>query len=959
MLNTLLSTKLCIPHPHRELVSRPRLIERLDAGLRGKLMLVSAPAGYGKTTLVSDWIVRSQIPAAWLSLDASDNDVGRFFSYVITALQGRHPDIGTEIQPILESEPDPPIEHLLTTLVNDIAAMGGHLALVLDDYHLIAEWKIHQALDFLLDHLPPRMHMVLISRTNPPMPLGRLRVQNQLTEIREVDLRFTPDEAAAFLNDLMGLELSGSEIESLEARTEGWAAGLQLAALTVQDRADKGERIAALTGSHRHLIEYLVHEVMARQSEEVRTFLLCTSILERFNASLCDAILDHGPMTDDKGLSGPSIVVRPASPSTEILEHLERANLFLVPLDGERQWYRYHHLFADFLQRRLRRTQPEIVPELHVRASQWYESQGMVDEAIEHALTGDDVMRAARVLDEHVEAYVFNAEIIRVLRWADKLPVEARSKFPRLCIYYAWALQFEYQLEAAESALAQAEAHLADPAGLQLAAQSASFPASQITGHASAIRAYIAFRRGEFDRAVELALAALQVLPDEEADRSYLTDGERPADREHPGDEMRVVRGAATLFLGYAYLQLGQTEAAYQALQSALPLNQRAGNRYGALSCLYYMMWIDAECGALGRVITNGEKGLFWIEEWSGSGDRQRPPARLLAHIRRQMGIVLYERDDLDQAARYLRQASEYYELVGSWYRVQGYALLVDLYQALGDVETARGVLRKLVRTNLTPGLSLPDIPLAAIIAERSLLLSRFRPDPDDLFAQAAHWAETSGLEPDDEFRHEQEYDYLTLARVRIAQGKAEEVVPLLDRLIASAESAGRNGQLIAYLALQAVAHQAQGEADTALSCLSRALALGEPEGYVRTFVDLGPPMRDLLQAAARRDSAPHKAYVSRLLAAFPVVEPGVTPSLVATQERRESGDLAEPLNDRERQILRFIAAGLSDHQIAQELYLSINTVKWYNRQIYAKLGVSRRSQAVARARELGVLRDA
>jgi LuxR family maltose regulon positive regulatory protein len=349
-------------------VSRPRLIERMDAGRRGKLTLISAPAGYGKTTLVSDWIARSKIPAAWLSLDASDNDLARFFSYLVAALQGIDPGIGIDIQSILEADIDPPveIEPLLTALVNDIAASNtqyptsnSRLALVLDDYHAITELNIHAALDFLFDHLPPRMHVVIISRADPPMPLGRLRVQRQLTEIREADLRFTLDEATAFLNDLMRLGLPGKDVEELEARTEGWVAGLQLAALTLQGRPDQHDQVVAITGSHRHLIDYLIHEVMSRQSKEVRTFLLHTSILERFNASLCDAVLDEGPKTKDGRAS--SIILRPSSTSQRVLKHLERANLFLIPLDARREWYRYHHLFADFLRQRLHETQPEMV----------------------------------------------------------------------------------------------------------------------------------------------------------------------------------------------------------------------------------------------------------------------------------------------------------------------------------------------------------------------------------------------------------------------------------------------------------------------------------------------------------------------------------------------------------------------------------------------------------------------
>jgi LuxR family maltose regulon positive regulatory protein len=684
--DTLLSTKLYIPRSRGELVPRPRLTERLDAGLKGKLTLVCAPAGYGKTTLVSDWIGRSGIPAAWLSLDASDNDVARFFSYLVAALQAAvqaavpqsEPLIGATVGSILETDSDPPIERLLTALLNDVAAYEGQIALILDDYHLIHEFQIHQALDFVLDHLPPPssgggLHLVIISRANPPMPLGRLRVQGLLTEIRLADLRFTPDEAAAFLNDRMGLGLSGAEIERLEARTEGWVAALhlaalQLAALTTQDRADAGERIATLTGSHRHLIEYLVHEVMARQTEEVRTFLLLTSILERFSASLCDAVRF--------GQAEPS--------SIEILEHLERANLFLVPLDDERHWYRYHHLFTDFLRHRLHRLQPTIVSELYIRASQWYEAQGMLDEAIEHALSGGDVTRAARLLDENVKAYILvHAAVSKVLRWADRLPVEERAKFPRLCIYYAWALMFEWQLDAVEPALALAEAWAT---ALQSPQQATSFSVNLIAGHASAIRVYVASRKGEHDRAVDLALAFLQSLPEEEADT----------------DEMRAVRGFVKLGLGQGYYDLGQMEAADQALENALDLCQRADARYAALGCILYLMQAQTVRGALRRAIANGEKGLLWVKEWSGPAGQGGQLARVADQIRRELGRAHYERNNLEQAATNLHQAVETFELAQSLLRVSMYVPLVRLHCALENVDGALRTLQKMVNVSLT-----------------------------------------------------------------------------------------------------------------------------------------------------------------------------------------------------------------------------------------------------------------
>jgi LuxR family maltose regulon positive regulatory protein len=704
-----------------------------------------------------------------------------------------------------------------------------------------------------------------------------------------------------------------------------------LADPALQDRPDRTDRIAALTGSHRYLIDYLGHEVMARQTEEVRTFLLRTSILERFSASLCDAILDEGR----------------TSSSTEVLEQLERANLFLVPLDDERRWYRYHRLFGDFLRRRLRSTQPTFVPELYLRASQWYEHQGLEDEAIEHALAGGDATRATRLLDEHAEAYVFDAQISKLIRLANRLPEEEWSKFPRLCIYYAWALQFEYQLEAAEAALACAEAHM-DARMASARAPSAAFSTAQIAHHARAVRVYMAVQRGEPDRVIELASAALKALSREAV------------------DELLVVRGAVTLGLGMGHFQLGQIEAAYRALQSALSPNQRCGNRYAVVSCIYYLMRIDLLSGALGQALANGRQGLLWIKGWSEAQGQRRPLARVSAHIHQTMALVHYERNELDEAARHIRPSTEYYELVGSRFQVQGYALLGDLLRALGEIEAAREYVDKLVQTVREKGFSLPDTPVTAMIARQRLLLSRADPSLEDLIADAVRWAETVDMKWVDKLTHNREYELLTMAQVRVAQCRAADILPLLERLVAAASRTEREGQLIAVLALQAVAHHACGQIDAAQHALSRALVLGEPEGYVRTFVDYGAPMADLLGQARARGIAVD--YVDRLLSAMP----GETKDEGRETETEDSSSVAhtnvgrpssphgrvwfEPFNDREMQVLRLIAAGLTDRQIAEELYLSINTVKWHNRQIYAKLAVGRRGQAVARAQELGLL---
>ncbi|MFC1923489.1 LuxR C-terminal-related transcriptional regulator, partial [Chloroflexota bacterium] len=593
------------------------------------------------------------------------------------------------------------------------------------------------------------------------------------------------------------------------------------------------------------------------------------------------------------------------------------------PLDDQRNWYRYHHLFAEFLRQRLLQTQPEIIPELFIRASQWYKSQGMLDEAIEYALLGDDFVGAAQLLDGIAETLLSNAEISQFISWADRLPKKVRTQFPRLCIYYAWSLQFEYQLEAAESMLAQAEAHLADPGELPK-----SFPASQITGHANAIRAYIAGQRGDFEEAVALSLLAYKVLPDLET------------------RQVDILRGILALHLGTMYNFLGQVENAHHYLEIALPLNQKVGTHYPILACLQFQMNVDFTCGALHRAGANGEKGLHWIDEWSQVEGQKRRPARMLAQLRVEMGKLHYEWNNLDQAARYWRKSGEYFELVGSYHRVSNYFNLVDLHQAMGDVEKALGYLGKVKRMRLPRKFYIPDQPLDPQIVARSLLLSQSQPQLTDLFAESVQWAETCGLKPDDEFRYEQEYEYLTLARVLTAQNKAEQAVPLLDRLISSAEGAGRNGQLITYLSFQAVAHHNLDNTDKALKTLSRALDLGEPQGYLRTFVDLGSPMRDLLRIAAQQRIAP--GYIGKLLAAFPTkaVQP-------AQQEIRE---LLEPLNEREMSILRYMAGRPSNQEIADELHLSVNTVKWYARNIYSKLGVGNRRAAVIRARELGIL---
>ena len=456
MSTTLLSTKYFIPSTRLKLVPRPRLFERLNEGLHRKLTLISAPAGFGKTTLVTEWLdylrldskKESQIQnwITWLSLDEGDNDLIRFLTYIVTALNqinGFDANFGKVILSMLQSPKPPPTEDVLSQLINEISAIPGKIILVLDDYHLIVDQPIHDALTFLIEHLPTQMHLVFATREDPHLPLARLRSQDQLTELRATDLRFTPSEAAEFLNQVMGLDLSEENITALETRTEGWIAGLQLAAISLQGKEDATGLIKSFSGSHRLVLDYLIEEVLEQQTENIQTFLLQTAILDRFNGSMCNALTDQ----DD---------------GQQTLEYLEQANLFIIPLDEERRWYRYHHLFADLLRQRLRQTQPERLPMLHQKASMWHEQNGIIDEAIEHSLHGKDYVRTAYLIEKQVgEKYEHTDQTI-LRRWLAELPEELVITNPNLCILHAWNLFASGQLDAANQSLQVAEKML-DP----------------------------------------------------------------------------------------------------------------------------------------------------------------------------------------------------------------------------------------------------------------------------------------------------------------------------------------------------------------------------------------------------------------------------------------------------------------------------------------------------------------
>jgi LuxR family maltose regulon positive regulatory protein len=904
MATPLLTTKLYVPPARLELVPRPRLIEQLNKSLTGKLTLISAPAGFGKTTLLSEWIPQSERCVTWVSLDRGDNDPTRFWVYFISALQMLHTDLGQNALVLLQSPQAPSLEFILTGLLNELAAFPDDFASVLEDYHLIENPAIHETVAFLLDHLPAHMHLVITTRIDPPLPLSRLRARRQLTELRAANLRFTPGEVTVFLNEVMSLSLSARDVAALEARTEGWIAGLQLVALSMQGRQDTAGFIEAFTGSHRYILDYLVDEVLERQGAEVKNFLLCTSILKRMSAPLCDAVT---------GQNG----------SQAMLEQLEQANLFITSLDDNRGWYRYHHLFADVLQVRLRQSRPDLLPDLHRRASQWYEACNSLAEAVQHALAAGDDVRAASLIEQVTWTLLGHGEANTLRGWLDRLPVETVRTRPRLSLAYAWILSLMGQIEAIEPRLQDAERALT-AAISKTSDQSAEIDA--IPGQIATLRAQDALAQSDMRRAIELCRHALTLLPAENI----------------------LMRGIATLFLGHAELRSGHVAAAEQAYIEAGAFGMQADNLLLGLHGLANLSTMQRAMGRLRKAAETSQYILQIIAE------HRQPawPVTGLAYFG--LGLLYYQWNDLDAAARHLRLGIEFGQRGGlTDLEINSRDAMAFTLQAQHDPSGADEMLRQIAA--MIEGHRYLGSPAQAAAQAARLQLRQGRID------QAVLWTERCGLRIDDTaWPYHREAEYLTLARVFIAQGQVEIVQDLLDRLLQTAESDKRTGSLVEILILQALARQAQGDSTGAMTAIANALALAEPEGYVRIFVDEGAAMAKLLRQAQLCGLAPN--YVGKLLAAFRADErenPGekeLQSPPAPLPPRPAALPLVEPLSPREVELLRLVAAGQSNQEIAQELFLAVGTVKKHLNNIFGKLDVQSRTQAITRARELDLL---
>jgi LuxR family maltose regulon positive regulatory protein len=935
----LLTTKFYVPPVRPELVSRPRLIQRLGAGLHCRLTLICAPAGFGKTMLLSEWIEaerevgKDASPTdtslatpefAWLSLDDEDNDPVRFFTYFIAALETVQADVGADARALLQSPKPPSLKSVLTLLINSLAAFQGgpststrrRLVLVLDDYHVIDSGPIHDAITFFLHHMPANVNLVIASRVDPPLSLARLRTGGQLVELREADLRFTPDEAAAFLDQAMGINLTSNDVAALEARTEGWAAGLHLAALSMRGKAKDHvpEFIAAFSGSHRHVIDYLAEEVMAQQPEEIHDFLCQTAILDRLSAPLCNAVT----VQED---------------SDAKLRKLDGAHLFLVPLDDRREWYRYHRLFADFLRSHLAQDMPDQIKDLHLRAAEWYQNNGLTAEAVGHALSAADFERAADLIEEVIEATLMRSEIATLESWVEALPDDIVRSRPRICVYQAWTLLLTgHPLEAAETRLE--DAAQADATG-------------SVSGEVAMFQALIATYQGETRRSAELAHEALRLLPEYNP----------------------FLRSLVAGFLGVNYLWSGDLVTAQRTLEEAARISQQAGNVMNAVLAICHL----AEVAIIQGRLYEGQ--ALYDRAVELAVDERGQPRPIAGVPITGLGSLLQEWNDLESAERHLLEGIELTRKWGEAGGISGYTHLARLKQAQGDADGARQAIqtaREIARN--FDAMELDD--LLVDVNQVRLWIAQGAPEA------AMGWAEQRGLTGDAALDEVDKLargphvplvramEYVTLAQVYIARDRPVEALRVIKPMLQAMERAGWTTFVTQLMALQALALQARGDTNQAIAVLARTLSTAEPSGFVRLFIDEGQPMLTLLRQAISHGIA--TGYVAKLLAAFedetkddgrkakgrklPDAPPSSFVFRHSSLDVSEVAGLIEPLSERELEVLGLIAAGLSNREIADQLVVAISTVKTHINNIYRKLDVSKRTQAVARGRELGLL---
>lgn len=894
----LLATKLFIPRPRKNLVFRPRLMEYLNAGLEKKLTLIAAPAGFGKTTLMSEWIPKSPRCVAWLSLDNNDNDPTRFWAYFIRSLQGLRKELGEGAFSLLESPQAPPITSILTALVNDLAAFPDAFSLVLDDYHVIESQPIHDALAFLIENQPANMHLVITTRMDPPLPLARLRARDQLTELRANDLRFTADEAASFLRDVMRLNLSTDDIAALEARTEGWIAGLQIAALSMQGREDIPGFIHAFSGSHRHILGYLADEALSRRPKGTLNFLLQTSILDRLCGSLCDAIT---------GESG----------GQAILENLEHANLFIAPLDDEGRWYRYHHLFAEVLRARLQQSQPKLIRDLHRRACSWFEQNNLMDEAVHHAIAGNEPSQAARLVEQLLSTKWQTGEIKTLQNWLTAIPRTFWQIYPRLWLIQAWVAMTVGDFVEGDSNLTAAEDALDS---LELSMGSAQ----PLRAEVGAFRASYASLTND-PRAIELAKQALNELPED-----------------------YWMRGMLVVFLAAAYYSAGDLDTALDILAEAPGSNP--SDRGMQPHRIHLLAFSGTVYYAKGRLKDSLPLFTRALELAQPGGIPMPFVGTLLAYM--SIAPVLYEQNKFEEAGKLLTRCLEMsIEFGSAEVEIYTLSLLAQVCLAMEDLPAAMKRFDQIDALLLKHSFSQG---IMAFVEYRRFLLYLKQGN----VSAATKWVEAHSEDLGPLNPHA--FHKIAYFQLLIAKGQYGLAKDQLTALTREAQETGQGNWLVKTLVLEVLVYEGLGQHKEALDLLERVLILTEPEGYVHSVIDEGEPMRLLLldyQSILKKklgdgddsESLRLLAYTDKLLAAFSPPVPSGKP---------ESVGMLEPLSERELDILRLIATGRSNQEIAEILVIAVSTVKSHINNLYGKLGTNRRTEALAIAREKGLLSE-
>ncbi|MCB9423415.1 MAG: LuxR family transcriptional regulator [Ardenticatenaceae bacterium] len=917
MSGDLLLTKLYVPQrasgwQRPFLVPRPHLIERLNQGLRQgrKLTLISAPAGFGKTTLIADWGLRiseSTVPQSsirnlqlcWLSLDQNDNEISRFLTYFIAALNQIEGINTDEIMGMLQASPPLPPETILTSLINEISRVPGKIIFVLDDYHVLNAISIHDALTFLLEHLPPLIHLVIVTRADPQIPLARLRARGQLTELRAAELRFTLVEAAEFLNKVMGLGLSIEDVAALEQRTEGWVAGLQLAAISLQGHQDTKVLIKSFTGSHRFVLDYLIEEVLNQQSQEVQDFLLKTAVLHQLTAPLCNALTgqENGQQT---------------------LEALEQANLFIIPLDNERRWYRYHHLFADLLRAQLHRAEPARVARLQSRAAEWCEQNGHMTEAVNYAFAAQNFEQAAVLVAQYWGEAVSKGQIEIVWSWLKALPEEMIRNSAPLSVVFGWLLWLQGQIDVIEKHLADAER------ALRLGANQEN---DGLAAQMAALRSIVARYHGDYKTASVLGEQALSLIPDN-----------------LPPAANAQLRTMIFLSLATAYDGAGHLKQAVSAYTEAVHWSRRSANAAG-IGITYRLAGILRQLGRLRAAEEVCRDALAYIQ----AQGMARLPAVGILHLA--LSEVLVEQNDLAAAEAHLAQGIELGKWSGRLDAARNAAFTqVRLCLAGGDVDGALTAVQE-----AEASLSKPPSPLA--LSELLALKARVLIQQGDLSAAAQYAQEAVQLAGNDRGQTGQMAE-LAACRVLLAQGQPGQIIAQLTQAVTRAETAGRSGAVLEMRLLRSQAYLRQDNIQQAEADLEQALALAEPEDYERIFIDEGQPVQQLLARwLAHASAGPLWNYALHLLSQFDadqqmlMGEPHADKSLARLEQI-----LVEPLSPRELEVLQIIALGKTNQEIARQLVVARGTVKAHTASIYRKLDVANRTEAVARARELGIL---